>query len=140
LFTDATVAVSGPVDHSGGHARAAQAADDEEQRRIDIPPCIVPLSAHGRAVRHLLDRFRPAQAYLVPGDWCLSSRSARTRSTPRSGAWAMKDQLTGQGLRSMCPYRHQIAIFQRNPHAKVAFEAIAGLVLPRTGTRRRWIP
>ena len=33
----------------------------------------------------------------------------------------------------MCPYRHQIAIFQRNPHAKVAFEAIAGPALPKHG-------
>jgi integrase len=44
----------------------------KRKRLVDIPPYIVPLPVQAQEiVRHLLDQCKPAQVYLIPGDWCL---------------------------------------------------------------------
>ncbi|MFU7548048.1 integrase, partial [Pseudomonas paraeruginosa] len=52
-----------------------QLTKKKRQRFSDIPPYIVPLSLQAQEiVRHLLEKFKPAQVYLIPGDWNLKSR------------------------------------------------------------------
>src|SRR5690606_5983168 len=45
-----------------------QLATKKRKRFTDIPPYIVPLSLQAQEiVRHLLEQFKPAQVYLLPG-------------------------------------------------------------------------
>lgn len=73
-----------------------QLTKKKRQRFADIPPYIVPLSLQAQeVVRHLLGNLKPAQVYLIPGDWCLKNLSARTRSMARSSVWDMKTSSLG---------------------------------------------
>lgn len=70
-------------------------------RFSDIPPYIVPLSLQAQEiVRHLLEKFKPAQVYLIPGDWNLKSRISENTFNGALKRMGYEDQLTGHGIRA----------------------------------------
>ncbi|SDV48938.1 protein of unknown function [Chitinasiproducens palmae] len=73
----------------------------KRQRFSDIPPYIVPLSLRAQEiVRHLLEKFEPAQVYLIPGDWNLKSRISENTFNGALKRMGYEDQLTGHGIRA----------------------------------------
>ena len=73
----------------------------KRKRLIDIPPYIVPLSVQAQeVVRHLLHQFKPAQAYLIPGDWCLKQPISENTFNAALKRIGYEDQLTGHGIRA----------------------------------------
>jgi len=73
----------------------------KRKRLIDIPPYIVPLSVQAQEiVRHLLDNFKPAQVYLIPGDWCLKHPVSENTFNGALKRMGYEDQLTGHGIRA----------------------------------------
>ncbi|MFT8232297.1 tyrosine-type recombinase/integrase [Pseudomonas guariconensis] len=73
----------------------------KRQRFSDIPPYIVPLSLQAQEiVRHLLEKFKPAQVYLIPGDWNLKSRISENTFNGALKRMGYEDQLTGHGIRA----------------------------------------
>ena len=73
----------------------------KRQRFSDIPPYIVPLSLQAQEiVRHLLEMFKPAQVYLIPGDWNLKSRISENTFNGALKRMGYEDQLTGHGIRA----------------------------------------
>lgn len=71
------------------------------KRLIDIPPYIVPLSVQAQEiVRHLLDNFKSAQVYLLPGDWCLKKPLSENTFNNALKRLGYEDQLTGHGIRA----------------------------------------
>jgi len=61
----------------------------------------VPLSVQAQEiVRHLLDHFKPAQAYLFPGDRCLQKRISENTLNGALKRMGYEDQLTGHGIRA----------------------------------------
>jgi len=73
----------------------------KRKRLIDIPPYIVPLSVQAQeVVRHLLDQFKPAQVYVVPGDWCLKRPISENTFNAALKRMGYEDQLTGHGIRA----------------------------------------
>lgn len=78
-----------------------QLTKKKRQRFSDIPPYIVPLSVQAQEiVRHLLEQFKPAQVYLIPGDWSLRSRISENTFNGALKRMGYKDQLTGHGIRA----------------------------------------
>lgn len=78
-----------------------QLTKKKRQRLSDIPPYIVPLSVQAQEiVRHLLEQFKPAQVYLIPGDWSLRSRISENTFNGALKRMGYKDQLTGHGIRA----------------------------------------
>ena len=73
----------------------------KRKRLIDIPPYVVPLSVQAQeVVRHLLDQFKPAQVYVVPGDWCLKQPISENTFNAALKRMGYEDQLTGHGIRA----------------------------------------
>jgi len=73
----------------------------KRKRLIDIPPYIVPLSVQAQEiVRHLLDNCKPAQVYLIPGDWCLKNPISENTLNAALKRMGYEDQLTGHGIRA----------------------------------------
>ncbi|MGQ0697458.1 MAG: tyrosine-type recombinase/integrase [Panacagrimonas sp.] len=73
----------------------------KRKRLIDIPPYIVPLSVQAQEiVRHLLEQFKPAQVYLIPGDWCLKRPISENTLNAALKRMGYEDQLTGHGIRA----------------------------------------
>ena len=73
----------------------------KRQRFSGIPPYIVPLSLQAQEiVRHLLEKFKPAQVYLIPGDWNLKSRISENTFNGALKRMGYEDQLTGHGIRA----------------------------------------
>ncbi|MDP2747815.1 integrase arm-type DNA-binding domain-containing protein [Pseudomonas sp.] len=73
----------------------------KRKRLIDIPPYIVPLSVQAQEiVRHLLDNFKTAQVYLIPGDWCLKKAISENTLNGALKRMGYEDQLTGHGIRA----------------------------------------
>ncbi|MFN9525666.1 MAG: tyrosine-type recombinase/integrase [Pseudomonadaceae bacterium] len=73
----------------------------KRKRLIDIPPYIVPLSVQAQEiVRHLLDNFKKAQVYLIPGDWCLKKAISENTLNGALKRMGYEDQLTGHGIRA----------------------------------------
>lgn len=73
----------------------------KRKRLVDIPPYIVPLSVQAQEiVRHLLDQCKPAQAYLIPGDWCLKHTVSENTFNGALKRMGYEDQLTGHGIRA----------------------------------------
>lgn len=73
----------------------------KRKRLTDIPPYIVPLSVQAQEiVRHLLDNFKKAQAYLIPGDWCLKKAISENTLNGALKRMGYEDQLTGHGIRA----------------------------------------
>lgn len=71
------------------------------KRLIDIPPYIVPLPVQAQeVVRHLLDNCKPAQVYLIPGDWCLKKPLSENTLNGALKRMGYEDQLTGHGIRA----------------------------------------
>ena len=71
------------------------------KRLIDIPPYIVPLPVQAQEiVRYLLDNFKPAQVYLIPGDWCLKKPISENTLNGALKRMGYEDQLTGHGIRA----------------------------------------
>ncbi|HFJ0420310.1 TPA: tyrosine-type recombinase/integrase [Pseudomonas aeruginosa] len=71
------------------------------KRVTDIPPYIVPLSVQAQEiVRHLLDNLKPAQVYLIPGDWCLKKAISENTLNGALKRMGYEDQLTGHGIRA----------------------------------------
>ncbi len=78
-----------------------QLTKKKRQRFSDIPPYIVPLSLQAQEiVRHLLEKFKPAQVYLIPGDWNLKSRISENTFNGALKRMGYEDQLTGHGIRA----------------------------------------
>ena len=78
-----------------------QLTKKKRQRFSDIPPYIVPLSLQAQEiVRHLLEDFKPAQIYLIPGDWSLKSRISENTFNGALKRMGYEDQLTGHGIRA----------------------------------------
>lgn len=78
-----------------------QLTKKKRQRFSDIPPYIVPLSLQAQEiVRHLLEQFKPAQVYLIPGDWNLKSRISENTFNSALKRMGYEDQLTGHGIRA----------------------------------------
>ncbi len=78
-----------------------QLTKKKRQRFSDIPPYIVPLSLQAQEiVRHLLEKFKPAQIYLIPGDWSLKSRISENTFNGALKRMGYEDQLTGHGIRA----------------------------------------
>jgi len=74
----------------------------KKRKRIsDIPPYIVPLSEQAREiVRHLLDNFKPAQVYLLPGERNIKQRISENTLNKALHRMGYADQLTGHGIRA----------------------------------------
>lgn len=73
----------------------------KRKRLVEIPPYIVPLSVQAQEiVRHLLEQCKPAQVYLVPGDWCLKNPMSENTFNAALKRMGYEDQLTGHGLRA----------------------------------------
>ncbi|HCE6398066.1 MULTISPECIES: tyrosine-type recombinase/integrase [Pseudomonas] len=73
----------------------------KRKRLTDIPPYIVPLSVQAQEiVRHLLDNFKTAQVYLIPGDWCLKKAISENTLNGALKRMGYEDQLTGHGIRA----------------------------------------
>lgn len=73
----------------------------KRKRLTDIPPYIVPLSVQAQEiVRHLLDNFKKAQVYLIPGDWCLKKAISENTLNGALKRMGYEDQLTGHGIRA----------------------------------------
>lgn len=73
----------------------------KRKRLVDIPPYIVPLSVQAQEiVRHLLDQCKPAQVYLIPGDWCLKHPVSENTFNGALKRMGYEDQLTGHGIRA----------------------------------------
>ena len=73
----------------------------KRKRLIDIPPYIVPLSVQAQeVVRHLLEQCKPAQVYLIPGDWCLKHPVSENTFNAALKRMGYEDQLTGHGIRA----------------------------------------
>jgi integrase len=73
----------------------------KRKRLIDIPPYIVPLSVQAQeVVRHLLEQFKPAQIYLIPGDWCLKQPISENTFNAALKRMGYEGQLTGHGIRA----------------------------------------
>jgi hypothetical protein len=54
-------------------------------------------------VRHLFDNFKPAQIYLIPGDWCLNDPISENTLNAALRRMGYEDQLTVHGIRAtMC--------------------------------------
>ncbi|MGU1062044.1 tyrosine-type recombinase/integrase [Pseudomonas aeruginosa] len=71
------------------------------KRVTDIPPYIVPLSVQAQEiVRHLLDNLKPAQVYLIPGDWYLKKAISENTLNGALKRMGYEDQLTGHGIRA----------------------------------------
>lgn len=71
------------------------------KRLIDIPPYIVPLSVQAQEiVRHLLDKCKPAQVYLIPSDWSLKKPVSENTFNGALKRMGYGDQLTGHGIRA----------------------------------------
>ena len=78
-----------------------QLTKKKRQRFTDIPPYIVPLSLQAQEiVRHLLEKLKPAQVYLIPGDWDLKSRISENTFNGGLKRMGYEDQLTGHGIRA----------------------------------------
>ncbi|UZZ09397.1 tyrosine-type recombinase/integrase [Ectopseudomonas mendocina] len=73
----------------------------KRKRLTDIPPYIVPLSVQAQEiVRHLLDNFKKAQVYIIPGDWCLKKAISENTLNGALKRMGYEDQLTGHGIRA----------------------------------------
>lgn len=73
----------------------------KRKRLVDIPPYIVPLSVQAQEiVRHLLEQCKPAQVYLIPGDWCLKHPVSENTFNGALKRMGYEDQLTGHGIRA----------------------------------------
>ncbi|MGP3790480.1 tyrosine-type recombinase/integrase [Pseudomonas sp. B392_1p] len=71
------------------------------KRYTDIPPYIVPLPVQAQEIiRHLLDNFKTAQVYLIPGDWCLKKAISENTLNGALKRMGYEDQLTGHGIRA----------------------------------------
>ncbi|MEZ1377042.1 integrase, partial [Enterobacter hormaechei] len=78
-----------------------QLTKKKRQRFADIPPYIVPLSLQAQeVVRHLLGNLKPAQVYLIPGDWCLKKPLSENTLNGALKRMGYEDQLTGHGVRA----------------------------------------
>lgn len=78
-----------------------QLTKKKRQRFADIPPYIVPLSLQAQeVVRHLLGNLKPAQVYLIPGDWCLKNPLSENTLNGALKRMGYEDQLTGHGVRA----------------------------------------
>lgn len=72
----------------------------ENLRSEDIPPYIVPLSVQAmEVVRHMLDRFKPAQKYLFPGAKSLKQRISENTLNAALKRLGYEGRLTGHGIR-----------------------------------------
>ena len=79
----------------------AQLTKKKRNRLIDIPPYIVPLSVQAQEViRHLLEQCKPAQVYLVPGDWSLKKSIRENTLNAALKRMGYEDELTGHGIRA----------------------------------------
>jgi integrase len=73
----------------------------ENIRVEDIPPYIVPLSLQAmEIVRHMLDRFKPAQVYLFPNDKSLKLRISENTLNNAVKRLGYDGRLTGHGIRA----------------------------------------
>ncbi|NIJ75512.1 integrase [Xanthomonas campestris] len=73
----------------------------ENLRTEDIPPYIVPLSAQAvEIVRHMLDRMKPAQKYLFPGEKDLKKRISENTLNHAVKRLGYDGRLTGHGIRA----------------------------------------
>lgn len=73
----------------------------KRKRLVDIPPYIVPLSLQAQEiVRHLLDNLKPAQVYLIPGDWSLKKPMCENALNAALKRMGYENQLTGHGIRA----------------------------------------
>lgn len=73
----------------------------KRKRLVDIPPYIVPLSEQAKeVVRHLLENCKPAQLYLIPGDWSLKKPFSENTLNAALKRMGYEDQLTGHGIRA----------------------------------------
>ncbi|EIU4788338.1 tyrosine-type recombinase/integrase [Pseudomonas aeruginosa] len=73
----------------------------ENIRVEDIPPYIVPLSVQAvEVVRHMLDRFKPAQKYLFPGTKDLKQRISENTLNVGIKRLGYDGRLTGHGIRA----------------------------------------
>lgn len=73
----------------------------KRKRLVDIPPYIVPLSVQAQEiVRHLLEQCKPAQVYLIPGDWCLKDAVSENTFNGALKRMGYENQLTGHGIRA----------------------------------------
>ena len=71
------------------------------KRVSDIPPYVVPLSSHARAiVRQLLNDFKPAQKYLFPGALRLTDRMSENTVNFALKRMGFDGRLNGHGLRA----------------------------------------
>jgi len=99
-----------------------QLTKKKRQRFSDIPPYIVPLSLQAQEiVRHLLQKFKPAQVYLIPGDWNLKSPISENTFNGALKRMGYEDQLTGQQRQSagLCrPAAGAPATRRRQPQAQ----------------------
>jgi len=78
-----------------------QLTKKKRQRFADIPPYIVSLSLQAQeVVRHLLGNLKPAQVYLIPGDWCLKNPLSENTLNGALKRMGYEDQLTGHGVRA----------------------------------------
>lgn len=73
----------------------------ENLRTEDIPPYIVPLSVQAvELVRHMLDRFKPAQKYVFPGEKDLKKRISENTLNKAVKRLGYDGRLTGHGIRA----------------------------------------
>lgn len=73
----------------------------KRKRLVDIPPYIVPLPEQAKEiVRYLLENFKPAQVYLIPGDWSLKKPLCENAFNGALKRMGYQDQLTGHGIRA----------------------------------------
>lgn len=73
----------------------------ENLRTEDIPPYIVPLSAQAvELVRYMLDRMKPAQTYLFPGEKDLKKRISENTLNHAVKRLGYDGRLTGHGIRA----------------------------------------
>jgi len=84
------------------HLKQRKLLTKKRRKRVtDIPPYIVPLSVQAQEiVRHLLDNLKPAQVYLIPGDWCLKKAISENTLNGALKRMGYEDQLTGHGIRA----------------------------------------
>jgi len=83
------------------HLKQRKQLTKKNRKRIsDIPPYIVPLSVQAQEiVRHLLDDFKPAQVYLLPGERNIKHRISENTLNKALHRMGYADQLTGHGIR-----------------------------------------
>jgi len=84
------------------HLKQCKSLTTKRRKRVtDIPPYIVPLSIQAQEIiRHLLDDFKPAQVYLLPGERSLKQRISENTLNGALKRMGYEDQLTGHGIRA----------------------------------------